>query len=185
MLHRVAELADRPAGYRPAGAPRFTNLVQLPQIVGEILATGAKSKKVGAEVTRLVAALGPELSILSDIPVSDVSRAGGDVLAEAITRLRRGEVRREAGFDGEYGVVRLFGPGELDRSEPLFEVMRPLSEALSAAPGRRPGRGDGRSGRRPLRVTAPYPAAGRGGPPEQWPAERGSDRNSGGLAAAR
>ena len=158
VLHRVAELADRPAGYRPGGAPRFTNLVQLPQIVGEILATGAKSKKVGAEVTRLVAALGPELSILSDIPVSDLSRAGGDVLAEAITRLRRGEVRREAGFDGEYGVVRLFGPGELDRSEPLFEVMRPLSDALPAAPGRRrTAAADGRSGRARTAATGTRP----------------------------
>jgi DNA helicase-2/ATP-dependent DNA helicase PcrA len=167
VLHRVAELADRPAGYRPVDAPRFTNLVQLPQIVGEILATGAKSKKVGAEVTRLVAALGPELSILSDIPVSDVSRAGGDVLAEAITRLRRGEVRREAGFDGEYGVVRLFGPGELDRSEPLFEVMRPLPEALPAAPGRRrAAAAEGRSGRARTVATGTWPdreptAAGR------------------------
>ena len=50
VLHRVAELADRPAGYRPPGAPGFTNLVQLPQIVGEIVGTGPKSKKVSAEV---------------------------------------------------------------------------------------------------------------------------------------
>lgn len=128
VLHRVAELADRPAGYRPPGAARFTNLVQLPQVVGEILATGPKSKKVGAEVSRLVAAFGPELGILSDIPLDDLSRAGGSLLAEAVARLRRGEVRREAGYDGEYGVVRLFGPGELDQSAALFEVPRPLFE---------------------------------------------------------
>ena len=134
VLHRVAELADRPAGYRPEGAARFTNLVQLPQIIGEILATGPKSKKVGAEVSRLVAALGPELGILSDVPVGDLGQAGGALLAEAITRLRRGEVRREAGYDGEYGVVRLFGPGELDRSATLFEVTRP-GPAASASSG--------------------------------------------------
>jgi len=49
VLHRVAELADRPAGFRPDGAAGFTCLVQLPQIVGEILGTGPKSKKVTAE----------------------------------------------------------------------------------------------------------------------------------------
>jgi uncharacterized protein (TIGR00375 family) len=190
VLHRVAELADRPAGYRPAGAPRFTNLVQLPQIVGEILATGAKSKKVGAEVTRLVAALGPELSILSDIPVSDISRAGGDVLAEAITRLRRGEVRREAGFDGEYGVVRLFGPGELDRSEPLFEVMRPLPEALPAAPGRRrAAAAEGRSGRARTAATGTWPdrepaAAGRRSGGEALPDGLDHDQQAAMLADA-
>jgi len=139
VLHRVAELADRPAGYRPPGAPRFTNLVQLPQIVGEILATGAKSKKAVAEVSRLVAALGPELGILGDVPVSDLSQAGGALLAEAISRLRRGEVRREAGYDGEYGVVRLFGPGELDRSAALFEVTRPPGGRVTGITPQQPG----------------------------------------------
>ena len=126
---------------RPEGAARSTNLVQLPQVIGEILATGPKSKKVGAEVSRLVAALGPELGILGDVPVDDLGQAGGALLAEAITRLRRGEVRREAGYDGEYGVVRLFGPGELDRSATLFEVTRPGPAA--SASGGDPAAGNG------------------------------------------
>src|SRR5205085_4474444 len=113
VLHRVAELADRPAGYRPPGAAGFTNLIQLPYIMGEILATGPKSKKVTAEVGRLVAALGPELSILRDVPLDDVRRVGGSLLGEGITRLRRGEVIRDAGYDGEYGTIRLFQPDEL------------------------------------------------------------------------
>ncbi len=46
VLHRVAELADRPAGFRPDGAPGFACLVQLPQILGEIARTGPRSKKV-------------------------------------------------------------------------------------------------------------------------------------------
>ena len=114
VLHRVAELADRPPGYRPPGAAGFTNLIQLPYIVGEILATGPKSKKVTGEVGRLVAALGPELSILRDVPLDDVRRVGGSLLGEAIARLRRGEVIRDAGYDGEYGTIRLFRPDELD-----------------------------------------------------------------------
>ena len=113
VLHRVAELADRPPGYRPPGAAGFTNLIQLPYIMGEILATGPKSKKVTGEVGRLVAALGPELGILRDVPVDDVRRVGGSLLGEAITRLRRGEVIRDAGYDGEYGTIRLFQPDEL------------------------------------------------------------------------
>src|SRR5690348_8483065 len=113
VLHRVAEIADRPPGYRPPGAAGFTNLIQLPYIVGEILATGPKSKKVTGEVGRLVAALGPELGILRDVPLDDVRRVGGPLLGEGITRLRRGEVIRDAGYDGEYGTIRLFQPDEL------------------------------------------------------------------------
>ncbi len=131
VLHRVTELADRPAGYRPPGAPGFTNLVQLPQIVGEIMAIGPKSKKVIHEVGRLVAALGPEIGILTETGADDLRRAGGSLLAEAVTRLRRGEVRREAGYDGEYGVVALFGPGELDGADALFDLASPPGKQVT------------------------------------------------------
>jgi DNA helicase-2/ATP-dependent DNA helicase PcrA len=125
VLHRVGELADRPAGYQPPGAPGFTNLVQLRQIVSEIVATGPASKKVATEVTRLVGALGPELGILCDVPLSEVDRAGGSQLAEALARLRRGAVATEAGYDGEYGTVRLFAPGELSSGAVLFDLAAP------------------------------------------------------------
>ncbi len=121
VLHRVAELADRPPGYRPPAAAGFTNLIQLPFIMGEILATGPKSKKVTGEVGRLVAALGPELGILRDVPLDDLRRTGGSRLSEGIARLRRGEVIRDAGYDGEYGTIRLFQPDELDGAA-LFTV---------------------------------------------------------------
>ena len=86
-----------------------------------MLATGPKSKKVVGEVGRLVAALGPELSILRETPLDDLRRAGGSLLSEGIARLRRGEVIRDAGYDGEYGTIRLFQPGELQGSA-LFAV---------------------------------------------------------------
>ncbi len=121
VLHRVAELADRPAGFRPPGAAGYTCLVQLPEVIGEILATGPRSKKVTGEVSRLVAALGPELSILRDVPLEEITRVGGSPLGEAIGRLRRSEVIRDAGYDGEYGTIRLFQPGELDETA-LFAV---------------------------------------------------------------
>ncbi|MGD0242625.1 MAG: UvrD-helicase domain-containing protein [Streptosporangiaceae bacterium] len=123
VLHRVAELADRPAGYRPPNAAGFTNLIQLPEIMGELLGTGPKSKKVAGAVGQVVAALGPELSILRDVPLDDLQRAGGSLLGEAIARLRRAEVIRDAGYDGEYGTIRLFQPGELDGAA-LFAMNR-------------------------------------------------------------
>ncbi|MDR0346645.1 MAG: UvrD-helicase domain-containing protein, partial [Nocardiopsaceae bacterium] len=134
VLHRVAELADRPAGYRPAAAADFTNLVALPALVGEILSVGAKSKRVAAEVTRLVAALGPELAILRDVPVADVARTGGSLLGEAVARLRRGEVTKQAGYDGEYGVIQVFRPGELDPAAPLFDLPRARAADHDAGP---------------------------------------------------
>jgi DNA helicase-2/ATP-dependent DNA helicase PcrA len=141
VAHRVAELADRPAGYRPAGAPGFTNLIQLRQVVAEIQGTGPGGKKVAAEVGRLVGALGPELGILGEVPLSEVERVGGTALAEGMARLRRGDVVREAGFDGEYGTVRLFEPGELDSGPVLFDI--PADRPASPGP----------------RATGPWPGA--------------------------
>jgi DNA helicase II / ATP-dependent DNA helicase PcrA len=136
VLHRVAELADRPEGYRPPGAAASANLVSLPEIIGEILGAGRQSKRVAMEVDRLVAALGPELHILCDADTADIRRAAGDLVAQAIARLRNGEVIKEAGYDGEYGVIRLFRPEELARTGALFDVPAPaVSEAeLSGVP---------------------------------------------------
>ncbi len=140
VLHRVAELADRPAGYRPADAPGFTSLVQLREIVSEIVGTGPGSKKVATEVSRLIAALGPELRILCETPVPDIERAGGGALAEAVARLRRGEVRREAGYDGEYGAVTMFAPGELSAGPALFDLPAAVPAPREGG-GRPPGTG--------------------------------------------
>ena len=60
--------------------------------------------------------LGAELAILKDIPIDALRRAGSPLLAEAMTRLRASAVTREAGYDGEYGKIRLFREGELNRA---------------------------------------------------------------------
>jgi ATP-dependent DNA helicase UvrD/PcrA len=157
VLHRVTELTGRPSGFRPADAPNAINLVSLPDIVGEIRGIGAKSKKVGAEVDRLVAALGPELRILREADVPDIARAGGALLGEAVARLRRGEVTADPGFDGEYGVIRLFSRAELAGGGALFDLApAPLGGVLPAP--RRPGTGT--DGLAATGAPAPYgPAA--------------------------
>ena len=113
VQHRVDALADRPAGYRLAGAADFTSFVPLPEILGEIAGVGPKSKSVTAQVTAMVERFGPELGILGDVPLDDLAAGAPSIVAEAISRLRRGDVRREAGYDGVYGVIRLFDPDEL------------------------------------------------------------------------
>jgi DNA helicase-2/ATP-dependent DNA helicase PcrA len=138
VLHRVEELADRPEGARVEGAAGFRNLVQLPQVLGEILRVGSKSKAVAAQLDALTDRLGPELGILTETPLDEIERAGPPLLAEAIRRLREGRVLRDAGYDGEYGVIQLFEPGELDRPASNAVLFEP--EPAPAGPGR-PRRG--------------------------------------------
>ena len=115
VYHRMEELADRPPGARPPAAGPFASLIPLPEALSEILGPGPNSKRVQREYHRLVARLGPELAILQEVPLEEIDAAGGAVLAEGIRRMRAGEVRAQAGYDGEYGVIRLFD-GEADRT---------------------------------------------------------------------
>ena len=114
VYHRVEELADRDPGARPNSAAPFTSLIPLPEALSEVLGVGPNSKRVQTEYLRLLGRLGPELEILRAIPLEDISTAGGPVLAEGIRRMREGKVVAQSGYDGEYGVIRMFD-GEADQ----------------------------------------------------------------------
>jgi DNA helicase II / ATP-dependent DNA helicase PcrA len=117
VLHRVEDLADRgeEAAAPPPTGGEVSNLVPLPEVLGELAASGPSSKTVERGYGRLIAALGSELAILQTVPLEDIARTESTLLAEAIARLRAGKVIRDAGYDGEYGVIRLFADDELRR----------------------------------------------------------------------
>ena len=105
VLNRIHELADR---NDPELSKEFLSLIPLTEILSELLDCGPSTKKVTAFYEKLIFELGPELHILMDVSLEDLEIAGGTVLAEAIGRMRRSEVIRHSGYDGEYGVIRLF-----------------------------------------------------------------------------
>lgn len=109
VLNRVHSLSDRetPRLFKP-----FLSLIPLPEILSQVLKCGPFTKKVSTQYERLLSELGPELHILTKEPISRISSAGGPLLAEAIARMRRNQVIREPGYDGQYGVIRLFEPME-------------------------------------------------------------------------
>jgi len=105
VSHRVMALADRE---KPLLNKKFYSLVPLKEILSEMLSCGSETKKVTRIYERLLSILGSELSILMDIPLKDIEAAGGKTLATAIDRMRRNQVIKTAGYDGEYGKIRLF-----------------------------------------------------------------------------
>ncbi|MDR0643310.1 MAG: UvrD-helicase domain-containing protein [Treponema sp.] len=123
VIGRVMELADRPVDewapcpsyYGPTNRRPYVSLIPLKELVGELLNTSDSSKRVNAAYHALVKAAGSELSLLIDAPLADIERMGvpgldGGRLAEAVSRMRTGQVFVQAGFDGEYGVIRVFPP---------------------------------------------------------------------------
>ena len=114
VLNRVCELADRDCNntFKPATAGQVYSLVPLPEIISEILQVGPSSKSVTAEYERLIHKFGSEFSILREVPLDDLTK-DSPLLGEGISRLRAGKVIKHAGYDGEYGIIRLFEDDEL------------------------------------------------------------------------
>lgn len=113
VLYRVSELADRKEGLKPKKADSFKSLIPLPEVISEINQVGPASKRVQSDYETVLATLGPELDILLDMPLDQIKTLNSSLLAEAIARMRAGKVIREAGFDGEFGVIKVFKEGEL------------------------------------------------------------------------
>lgn len=114
VLNRVCELADRPfnSDFRPQTAGKVFSLVPLAEILSEIMQVGTASKSVTLEYDKLIHQFGSELSILQDVPADEISKSS-PLLGEGISRLRAGKVIKQAGYDGEYGIIRLFDKEEL------------------------------------------------------------------------
>lgn len=115
VLHRVEALADRPEGFVPPGAPHFERLVPLPEVIAASIGCGAASKKVRQKYDQLLHELGPELFILREAPLEDIELQAGPLVARGISRLRRGQVKIEPGYDGEYGKIKILDQQEISR----------------------------------------------------------------------
>lgn len=115
VLYRVNELADKKEMdfSPPSTAGKTFSLVPLAEILSEVMQVGPNSKSVCSAYENLIEKLGSELSILQDVPIDDISKAFSPILAEGISRLREGKVIKKAGYDGEYGVIKLFQEDEL------------------------------------------------------------------------
>lgn len=112
VSHRVEVLADRRQGEPAPRALPYHRLVSLAQILSEIEGVGPGSKTVARRYNTLLQRLGPELGILLEWPEEDLAAAGGRLLAEGVARVRRGQLSVSAGYDGCFGTVKIFDPGE-------------------------------------------------------------------------
>ena len=117
VVNRVEQLADREEGFvLPEGRP-FESLVPLVEVIGASMGISAAGKKAAEKYEQMTGALGSEFVILREIPVEDIRKTAGPLVAEGIRRLRMGQVQREPGFDGEYGKIGLLTQEERDSLE--------------------------------------------------------------------
>lgn len=114
VMNRVGQLASRPDGFRPKGAPPFESLVPLKELLADAMGKTVASKAVDAQYFALIKGFGSEFSALH-APPAKLRKAAGERVAEAIERAALGRVKKVAGFDGEYGKIIIFERGEKER----------------------------------------------------------------------
>jgi DNA helicase II / ATP-dependent DNA helicase PcrA len=140
VLSRVLGLADRGAPLAPRPGESFRSLIPLPEVLAELAGTGSGTRPVAAAYARLIGSFGSEYACLLDAPLEDIEQRHGTLLAEAIRRMREGRTNPTPGYDGEFGVVRVFEPEELARlrgQDELFTVpgrSRPKKRDFREAP---------------------------------------------------
>jgi PHP family Zn ribbon phosphoesterase len=120
VMHRVAVLSDREAGCRPRQTFPFRSLIPLSEVLAEVYGVGAASKKVAQHYRKLLEAFGNEFFILQDCPPAELKEAGYSLLAEALKRIRAKKVHIRPGYDGEYGVIKVFEPWERQENQPAL-----------------------------------------------------------------
>lgn len=115
VLNRVLQLADRDKPQYKAATSHFKSLIPLPEILSEILRVGPNSKTVSRHYHQLVSIFGSEFNLFLNADIESINRLYSPFLGEAMKRLRNGQVIKQAGYDGEYGQIKLFGEGEIPR----------------------------------------------------------------------
>lgn len=136
VVDRIAQLAGRSDPLdRPVKAP-FRYAIPLKEMLAQLLQSGENSKKVTALYNQLLHRLGPELQILLNLPLEQISTAASPLITEAIRRMRHNEVIISEGFDGEYGTIRVFSENEINEfgthhalftpREPQAPIVKPL-----------------------------------------------------------
>jgi PHP family Zn ribbon phosphoesterase len=92
--------------------PGYRSLVQLEEVIALSLGVSVASKKVPQLYQQMVSTIGPEIDILTRIPLDMVGMAGGSAVVEVIQAIRQGQISIEPGFDGVYGKVSLTDEAE-------------------------------------------------------------------------
>lgn len=125
VMHRVEELAKgndwfgsetvrlNPNGVKwildkTGNHPPFVKLVQLVQIIAESFSSTVSSLKVINVYNELCLKFGSELEVLLRTPFDEIKKEAGEKVAEGIEKVRKGDIVILPGFDGQYGIVKIW-----------------------------------------------------------------------------
>ena len=128
---RVEELADRPAGFKPENAIGFMRLLPLSEIIMAALGVGSPyTQKVWSVYNQLVERFDNEYAVLMDASKDALSKVVDEKIAEAIVRVREGQVKVIPGYDGVYGKLVIFEGNFAEEPVPERVQQRNLTDFI-------------------------------------------------------
>jgi uncharacterized protein (TIGR00375 family) len=130
VMHRVEELAktnkfsNEASKLNPNGVkwilnpktkhPPFVKLVPLNEIIAESLNSTVASNKVKEMFDNVCNEFGNEINVLLRTPIEDIRNKAGDRIAEGVEKVRSGNIVILPGFDGQYGIVKIWNDKKIN-----------------------------------------------------------------------
>ena len=115
VMHRVSSLADRKKEDVDKIKENFISyksIVPLQEIIAESFGNGVKSKKVISLYEKIISECGSEFDTLLNKNIDEIKKCAGEIVGVAIDRMRKGDIFIRPGYDGEFGIVKIFNPSE-------------------------------------------------------------------------
>jgi len=124
VVNRIEALANRPEGFTPDNAIPFKSLIPLEEIIADARGVGKASLAVERDYRSILAKFGTEFEVLLKASKADLLKGLPPKIADGVLRVREGRVSIKAGYDGEYGIISIFGdenkPREGEKQLSLF-----------------------------------------------------------------
>lgn len=101
--------------------PAYVSLVPLQEILAECVGAPVTSPRVQTPYRQLTEALGGEFSVLLSATHEDIAKIAGERVSVGVEKVRRGDIVIDPGYDGVFGVVKLWREEE---EKPLVDTTR-------------------------------------------------------------
>ncbi|MGC8981409.1 MAG: endonuclease Q family protein [Minisyncoccia bacterium] len=115
VMSRVEKLSDRDKDYIAKNRPPFKHIIPLTEIISEAINSSPTSKKVLDIYMKVLSFFDNEFSFFLNFKDEDYLKLKNitpEKVIEAIKRFNDNKIYIEPGYDGEYGVIKIFGGEE-------------------------------------------------------------------------
>jgi uncharacterized protein (TIGR00375 family) len=99
--------------------PGYVMMVPLLEILSEALGSGVGSQKVIMMYESLISSFASEFNTLLNTSLDEITRISGERVAEAVSKVRSGDIVIEPGYDGVFGKVNIWKENQETKEGPI------------------------------------------------------------------